>query len=182
MRRRFAVTIAVFAWQLIGLFPHVRAQDELPCNAFYRNADGSWTATQNVYIPGTKMVSRVGGVFRPGALVEGHDLAAILDKTCPNPGVAPPAAPQSQQSSLPLLKSADANGVLDITGLSCGQVADAADWEADFLLAWYGGSLAPAKNRKFNMPRLRSAIQNVVAFCKVHRDSNLVKVMDSMLK
>jgi hypothetical protein len=182
MRRCFAMAVALFAWPLIGFIPQARAQDELPCNAFYRNPDGSWTATQNIFIPGTKMVSRVGGVFRPGALVEGRDLAAILDKTCPNPGVAPPTAPQLQQSSVPLLKSADANGVLDVAGLSCGQVADAADWEADLLLAWYGGSLAPAKNRRFNMPRLRSAIQNVVAFCKVHRDAKLVKVMDSMLK
>jgi hypothetical protein len=158
--------------------------DDIKCDAFYRNADGSWTATQSVFLPGTRMVSRVGGVFRPGVAIDGHDVAAALDKACPNPATSPPAAAQMQQQPRPSLsKFADANGTIDVTRLTCGDLADTSDEEAGLLLAWYGSSSnGPAKRRIFNMTRLRAAIHSVVAYCKSRREQNLVKVMDVMLK
>ena len=182
--RRLALAVATVAWQAACLIPGAQAQDDVvQCDAFYRNSDGSWTATQSVFLPGTKMVSRVGGVFRRGVLVDGHDVAAALDKACPNPATSPPAAAQTQPPRASLSKFADANGTIDVTRLTCADLADTSDEEADLLLAWYGyPSNGPAKRRFFNMAHLRSAMHGVVDYCKTHRDQNLVRVMDLMSK
>jgi hypothetical protein len=132
--RRLALAVAMVAWQAACLIPGAQAQDDVvQCDAFYRNSDGSWTATQSVFLPGTKMVSRVGGVFRPGVLVDGHDVAAALDKACPNPTTSPPAAAQTRPPRASLSKFADANGTIDVTRLTCADLADTSDEEADFV-------------------------------------------------
>jgi HdeA/HdeB family len=157
------------------------AQGERPlCDAFYKNPDGSWTATQSVFLPGTTRVSRVGGVFRPGVEVDGIDVAAALDKACPNPATT---AAQTQQPRSALSQFADANGTIDIAGLTCASVADASESESALLLAWYSGAAnrAPAKRRAFNLARLRTAIQDVVIYCKAHPELNLVRVMDELM-
>ena len=73
-----------------------RAQSgDLPCDAFAKNADGSWYATRNVDIPGTgqSLTIRQGSILRPGAAIRGLDLASMLDKECPATAAAPqPAA------------------------------------------------------------------------------------------
>jgi len=184
MRRCFALAVATIIWQAACFMTVAQAQDDdIKCDAFYRNADGSWTATQSVFLPGTRMVSRVGGVFRPGVAIDGHDVAAALDKACPNPATSPPAAAQTQPPRASLSKFADANGTIDIARLTCGDLADTSDEEAGLLLAWYGySSNGPTKRRIFNMARLRVAIHSVVTYCKSRREQNLVKVMDVMLK
>ncbi len=184
MRRCLALAIATVAWQAACFMTGAQAQDEdIRCDAFYRNSDGSWTATQSVFLPGTRKVSRVGGVFRPGGSIDGQDVAAALDKACPNPATSPPAAAQTQQPRASLSKFADANGTIDVTRLTCADLADTSDEEADLLLAWYGyPSNGPTKRRFFNLARLRSAMHSVVAYCKTHRDQNLVKAMELMSK
>ncbi len=184
MQRCLALAVAAIAWQAEWFVAGAQAQDDVvQCDAFYRNSDGSWTATQPVFLPGTTMVSRVGGVFRPGVLIDGHDIAAVLAKACPNPATSPSAAAQTPPPRASLSKFADANGTIDVTRLTCADLADTSDEEADLLLAWYGySSSGSAKKRFFNMARLRSAMHGVVAYCKTHRDQNLVKVMDLMLK
>jgi hypothetical protein len=185
MPRCFAATVAViFATSILQaacFTTGARAQDEgIKCDAFYKNPDGSWTAAQPVYLPGTKMVSRVGGVFRSGVSVDGYDVAAALDKACPNPATSPPAATRPQQPYVSLSNAADAN---DVARLTCGHLADTSDEEAGLLLAWYGyAPSGPTNRRIFNMARLRSAIHTVVDYCKTHRDQNRVKAMERALK
>ena len=96
MRRCLALAVATVAWQAACFMTGAQAQDEdIRCDAFYRNFDGSWTATQSVFLAGARKVSRVGGVFRPGVAIDGHDVAAALDKACPNPATSPPAGPNA---------------------------------------------------------------------------------------
>ena len=158
-----------------------QAQDDgIKCDAFYRNVDGSWTATQSVFLPGTRMLSRVGGVFRPGVAIDGHDVAAALDKACPNPATSPPAAAQMRQPRPSLSKFADANGTIDIVRLTCGDLADTSDEEAGLLLAWYGhSSNGPTKKTRFQHGAPAIGNSQCVAHCKTHREQNLVKVMDA---
>jgi hypothetical protein len=189
MPRCFALTVATIVFATIILQTAcfrtaAQAQDEgIKCDAFYKNPDGSWTATQPVYLPGTRMVSRIGGVFRPGVSVDGYDVAAALDKGCPNPATSPPAATRPQQPYVSLSNAADANGAIDVARLTCGHLADTSDEEAGLLLAWYGyAPSGPTNRRIFNMARLRSAIHTIVDYCKTHRDQNLVKAMERVLK
>jgi len=182
MPRCSALTLAAIACLMAAAPTAARAQDERQlCEAFYKNPDGSWTATQSVFLPGTTRVSRVGGVFRPGVAVDGIDVAAALDKACPNPATT---AAQTQQPRSTLSQFADANGSIDIAGLTCAALVDASPSETDVLLAWYSGATnraAPVKRRTFNFARLRTTIQDIVTYCRDHREQNLVKVMDELM-
>jgi hypothetical protein len=180
MARYSALIFAAIAYPLIAATPAL-AQGERPlCDAFYKNPDGSWTATQSVFLPGSTRVSRVGGIFRPGVEVDGIDVAAALDKACPNPATT---AAQTQQPRSSLAQFADANGTIDIAGLTCASVADASESESALLLAWYSGATnrGPAKRRAFSFARLRTTIQDAVAYCREHREQNLVSVMDGLM-
>ena len=181
MPRYPALIFAAVACLTAAAVTAALAQNErLPCEAFYKNPDGSWTATQSVFLPGTGRVSRVGGVFRPGVAVDGFDVAAALDKACPNPATT---AAQTQQPRSSLSQFADANGTIDIARLTCASLADASESETALLLAWYSGAAdsAPAKRRTVNLARLRTTIQDVVMYCRDHREQNLVKVMDELM-
>jgi hypothetical protein len=190
MRFRFALAVAAIAWHAAVFLPAAQAQDDtIDCAAFYKNPDGSWTATQPAFIPGTKLVSRVGGVFHPGVTAGGTDVVAALDKACPNPATSAAAPARALPPRVSLSAFADANGSIDITRLSCGHLADASDEEAGLLLAWYSrAATGPAKTgnvnkpRNFNLARLRFAIRNVVDYCKTHREQNLVQAMDQILR
>ena len=174
-----------------------RAQSgDLPCDAFAKNADGSWYATRNVDIPGTgqSLTIRQGSILRPGAAIRGLDLASMLDKECPATAAAPqPAAtapnggpPAQQQAAQPraaLSRYADANGNIDVQRLTCGEIADSPPQEAEFFLSWYSGwYTGEAKKREFNLARVRYAIGNVLEYCKANPDKRIVQVMDLMLK
>jgi len=186
VQRWHATAIAAIALLISFLPTRAQAQDAgIPCDAFYRNADGSWTATGSTFIPGPDMITRPGGVFRPGVKIRGYDVAASLDKACPNPATAPPppAAERTQQTGVPLSRFADANGNFDVARLTCGDLADAPAEEAALLVAWYSGPYdEAAKRRIINLPRLRTTIRGVIAYCKSNRGQNLVNAMDLLLR
>jgi len=58
--------------------------DRLPCEAFRKNPDGSWTTTKQVTIegPSGKVVLAPGQTFREGAQFMGLDLASLLNEQC----------------------------------------------------------------------------------------------------
>jgi len=190
MRRYLALAAAAIAIQLLYPVAGARSQDEeIPCDAFVRNADGSWKATRATFLVGPNFSVRPGGVFRPGETYKGYNLAAKLDEVC---GTAPPPAPApaaattptpTQQPRIALAQFADANGNLDIQRLSCGHIAEASAEEVELLLAWYGGAdSGPGKRHIINMPRLRTAAHSTADYCKANRDVALVKVMQLFLK
>ena len=185
MRRFSALAVATIVAALLhAACGAAQAQDDtLDCAAFFKNPDGSWTARQAVYIPGTNRVSRIGGVFRPGVPTFGVDVVATLDKACPNPAMPAPAATAVQQPFVSLARFADANGNIDVTRLTCGDIADTSNQETDLLLAWYRSApTAPGKKRLVNLAGLRSAVEALVGYCKANRAVNLVQVMDHFLK
>jgi hypothetical protein len=184
MLRRFAFAgVAAICLQAACLMAGARAQDgDLECDSFMKNVDGSWTVVHKAYIPGPNVRVEEGSVFRPGGTFLGDDLAARLDRACPNVPVSMPAA-AAQAAKLPLSAHADANGNIDVRQLTCAQLDDASGEDTELLLAWYGGWYnALAKRRGFNLARLRYVIRNVVDYCKANPDKNVVQVVDLMLK
>ena len=206
MRRRVALSIAAaIALQVCCLSTHA-ATSNFPCDAFAKNADGSWTVLQTTYLEGPNIKVQQDATFAPGRVVLGYDIAALIAKACPNAVVAPPpsaepvrtrctpstvistapgtapsaAAPQPQSF---LARYADANGNLDVRQLTCGHLDDTSAEEAELFLSWYSGWYSGvAKNRGINLARIRYAIRNVVAYCKGDRNKRLTDVMEQMLK
>jgi hypothetical protein len=63
-----------------------------PCDAFAKNADGSWTPTREVTFrgPNGQFAMRPGVSFRPEVACSGMDLAAVLERLCESRRVIPP--------------------------------------------------------------------------------------------
>jgi HdeA/HdeB family len=168
MQRRFALALtAAIVSQFVGPAAGARAQQSsLPCEAFQKNADGSWTVLSTTFIEGPQVKVQEGAVLPPGYTVLGYDIPDIIAKACPNalvgappaaaapaataaPATAIPGAPaaiqQSQRPQAPLppqmslSRYADANGSIDVERLTCGQLDDTSGEDASLFLAWYSG-------------------------------------------
>src|SRR5258707_4377264 len=109
MRRRVALAVAA-AIALQASCPTTRARAEagtIPCEAFAKNPDGSWTVLGTTYIEGPDVKVQEGAIFQPGRIIRGYDIAAMIAKACPNaaveppPGTAPSAAPSTGVSTAP---------------------------------------------------------------------------------
>ena len=57
---------------------------EVPCDAFQKNSDGSWTTVKPVTIssPMGEVKLNIGQTFRKGVQFMGLDLASLLDENC----------------------------------------------------------------------------------------------------
>jgi hypothetical protein len=176
----FAVAICL---QTACLATRAQAQFSIDCASFQRNPDGSWTVISKAYIPGRNVRVEEGSVFRRGGTFLGEDLAERLDQVCPNVPVTMPATAQPTSPQVPLSTYADANGNIDARRLTCAYLDNTSTEETGLLLSWYSGSYnAIAKKRGFNLARLRSAIRNVVDYCKANPEKNLAQALDLILK
>jgi len=185
MRSHLALAFTVIAAQaLCSILGALAQEDDMPCDAFARNPDGSWSVTRAAFIPGPNFSVRIGARFAPGEKVRGYDLVARLEQSCaalPAQAPAPPSATSGQPPNPPpgLARYADANGNIDVARLTCGHVAEATNEEAELLIAWYSGSPGKtAKNHLINMARLRYAARKLLEYCKANRDQNLMTAMD----
>jgi hypothetical protein len=177
MLRRMAFAVVATCLQAAW----AQAQVGIDCASFMKNPDGSWTVISKAYIPGPNVRVEEGSVFRRGGTFLGEDLAERLDRACPNVPVTAPAEPTSPR--VPLSTYADANGTIDARRLTCAYLDSASTEETGLLLSWYSGSYnAIAKKRGFNLERLRSAIRNVVDYCKANPEKNLAQALDLILK
>jgi hypothetical protein len=200
MRRLSVLVIAAFLLQALGLAVTAHAQEsEIDCNAFVKNADGSWTViADKVYIPVQKIRVIKGVTFTSDRLFLGEDMVARLNKACPNvqaqpadadasaaPAVAPGSSQAMQTPRVQLSQYADPNGELDVRRLTCAHIDAAAPEEADVLLSWYSGWYAAAAKRRganISFARVRDAVRNVRDYCRVNGEKNLSQVMELMLK
>jgi len=204
MRRRLVIACCLaFALQTgIAVTAAKAANSTLPCDAFQKNADGSWTVLTTTYVEGPDVKLQEAAVFPPGFVVRGYDIAALLAKACPNApigtppsasqpaGVAQPAGAAAAPQAAPPLPArtlleryGDANGNIDIRQFTCGHLDDAPPDEVQLLLAWYSGWYAGADRRRgVNLPQVRYAMNNVINYCKANRDKRLADVMTSFLK
>jgi hypothetical protein len=189
MESRFAMAgmAVVLAIVLATAGPNTgaRAQDiAMPCDAFIRNADGSWTAMRDVPVSGMgrKLVLRQGSELRPGAAILSVDFATLLEQQCPAVSVALPEPAQASAEPAPKVKLsryADAKGNIDFQKLTCGQLADTPPQDADVLgalyIGWHNGL---AKKNAINVMRIRDVIRDLVVHCRANKDQRVAQAVD----
>lgn len=87
------------------------------------------------------------------------------------------------QAQVELSKYADANGYIDVQKLTCGQLANTYQEDADFLGVWYSGWYnGLAKKHAINVPRVKEGIHNVIVYCKANKDKRIIQAIDVILK
>ena len=82
-----------------------------------------------------------------------------------------------------LSKYADANGYILVQKLTCGQLANTYQEDADFLGVWYSGWYnGLAKKNAINVPRVKEGIHKVIVYCKANQDKRIIQAIDIILK
>jgi hypothetical protein len=82
-----------------------------------------------------------------------------------------------------LSKYADANGYIDVQKLTCAQLLNTYQEDADFLGVWYSGWYnGLAKKHAINIPRVKAGIHNVIVHCRAHKDKRIIQAIDAVLK
>jgi HdeA/HdeB family len=167
----------------VSLNSAAQAQSGFPCDSFSKNADGSWSAIHSAAVPGpgTTLHVNEGAVFPPNMSFMGMNLAERLDRECPAVAAAAPVSGAPPQ--VELSKLADTNGDIDMQKLTCGQLADTYQVDADFLLTWYSGwSNGLAKLHTLNVARVKAAAHDVIIYCKANKDKLITQAIDAIVK
>ena len=93
------------------------------------------------------------------------------------------AASTASQAQTPLTTYMDAKGYLDIKALTCSQLANTTQDDANFLGAWYSGWWnGHMKRHSINIARTREGIHEVIVYCKSHPDEKVVDAVDAYVK
>jgi inactivated superfamily I helicase len=88
----------------------------------------------------------------------------------------------SAQAQTPLSSYADKEGWLNVQALTCGELADTFQEDADMLTTWYSGWYnGLAKKHYINVPRSKEAEHEVIIYCKKHRDKKIIDVIGHVI-
>jgi inactivated superfamily I helicase len=89
----------------------------------------------------------------------------------------------SASAQVELKTYANADGYIDVQKLTCNQLANTYQEDADFLGVWYSGWYnGLAKKHAINVPRVKENIHNVIVYCKANRDKRIIQAIDFILK
>jgi hypothetical protein len=78
---------------------------------------------------------------------------------------------------------ANSKGYIDVQKLSCGQLVNTFQEDADFLGVWYSGWYnGLAKKHAINVPRVKEGIHKVIVHCKENKGKTVIKAIDFVLK
>ena len=87
------------------------------------------------------------------------------------------------QAQVELNTYADPKGNLDVQKLTCAQLANTFQEDADFMTVWYSGWYnGLAKKHAINVPRTKAGIHNVIVYCKANPARTVIQAIDVMLK
>ncbi|HKN27644.1 MAG TPA: HdeA/HdeB family chaperone [Roseiarcus sp.] len=92
-------------------------------------------------------------------------------------------ASSAAQAQVELKTYADANGNIDVQALTCAQLANTFQEDADFLTVWYNGwynGLANYNNMKIE--RAKEAEHRVIVYCKANPGKKVVDAVDAFVK
>lgn len=93
-------------------------------------------------------------------------------------GAATPANAQ-----VPLTAYTDQNGFVDVQKLTCAQLANTYQEDADMLAAWYSGWYNGLAKKHFaHISRAKSGEHEVIVYCKAHPQLKIIEAIDVVLK
>jgi len=77
----------------------------------------------------------------------------------------------------------DAKGYINVRALTCAQLANTFQEDADFLGVWYSGWWnGHMKRHSINIARTKEGIHEVIVYCKAHPDAKVVDAVDAYVK
>ena len=78
---------------------------------------------------------------------------------------------------------ADKNGFLDVQALTCAQLADTYQEDANALANWYSGWYnGLAKKHYYHYSRVAGEEHMVIVYCKQHREEKIIQALDKIFK
>jgi len=93
-------------------------------------------------------------------------------------GSVSPAIAQTELSAY-----ADKNGFINVQELTCAQLADTFQEDADMLAAWYSGWYNGLAKKHFaHFSRAKAGEHKLIVYCKANRDKKIIHALDVLLK
>ena len=93
------------------------------------------------------------------------------------------ASISASQAQVDLTTYTDAKGYLNVRGLTCAQLANTYQEDANFLGAWYSGWWNGRMNRhSINVARAKEGLHEVIVYCKANPDRKVVDAVDAFVK
>ncbi len=87
------------------------------------------------------------------------------------------------QAQVDLSAYADAQGFLDVQALTCAQLANTWQGDADRLAAWYSGWYnGLAKKHYMDITKGKEAEHEVIVYCKANPQIRIIQAMDVVFK
>jgi hypothetical protein len=78
---------------------------------------------------------------------------------------------------------ADPDGYIDVQKLTCAQLANTFQEDADYLTVWYSGWYnGLGKKHMMQVDRSRSLEHRVIDYCKANRDKKVIEAIDVVFK
>jgi hypothetical protein len=93
-------------------------------------------------------------------------------------GIAGPACAQVE-----LKTYADRDGYIDVQKLTCAQLANTFQEDADYLTVWYSGWYnGLGKKHMMLVDRAKSLEHQVIVYCKANKDKKVIEAIDVVFK
>jgi HdeA/HdeB family len=84
---------------------------------------------------------------------------------------------------VPLSTYADANGFIDVQTLTCGQLANTYQEDANALTSWYSGWYNGLAHKHFaDFKKGREVEHQVIEYCKAHPEEKIIHAVGKMIK
>jgi hypothetical protein len=78
---------------------------------------------------------------------------------------------------------ANKDGYIDVQKLTCAQLANTFQEDADYLTAWYSGWYnGLGKKHMVKADRARELEHQIIVYCKEHQDLKVIKAIDIVFK
>ncbi|MET0867898.1 MAG: HdeA/HdeB family chaperone [Pseudorhodoplanes sp.] len=106
-----------------------------------------------------------------------------MRKTIAAAALAASIATSTASAQVDLSAYADAEGFLNVQALTCAQLANTWQEDADRLTTWYSGWYnGLAKKHYMDIRKGKEAEHEVILYCKAHPELRIIEAMDVVFK
>ena len=93
------------------------------------------------------------------------------------------ASASASQAQVDLKTYADEKGYINVKALTCAQLANTFQEDANFLGTWYSGWFnGHMKRHAINVNRTKAGIHEVIEYCKANPDKTVVDAVETYVK